>query len=220
MMQVDIANKWPAVRMVGPDVTEEQALDFIWKTDVALQYPQYCSNNQQFNRRLAEWIGSPSCDDRHSREVWREWGETIQKRGQIGLEHFSSHWVASCMMGGPYGPVSPNGEVNIAHNFGKWPDVGEIEKDLQLLADNFQWLSFQMALWDSADESQAVARGDEPDMGWKLHNGQFERIDPKSVFEFTPIPKSPSFQTSLFNLTRRETTWSLQALERMWGDRL
>ena len=47
--QQGITAKWPTARLVGPNVTVEQALDFIWRTDHALQHPEYATNDRDFN---------------------------------------------------------------------------------------------------------------------------------------------------------------------------
>lgn len=225
----DISNKWPAARLLGPNVEVEQALDFIWLTDYALQEPGYCTNDRQFSEELSDWLGCPSFDRPHSGNrgehlsKHEEWCEKKRKRNLVELSFLSSNWVASSYVFGPHGPVHPDGKVKLHVNFGKWPSIDEVEIDLETIAEVFPWLSFTLALWDSQDESDSVERGDEPDFAWKLHGGQFERIPASlEVFGDFPIPKESSIEEALSDLgrpfnDRRETTWTMDQIRKMWG---
>jgi hypothetical protein len=128
-------------------------------------------------------------------------------------------WVCSSYVYGPDGPVSPSGKVSLSKNFGKYPDIEEIEEDLSKLAKEFSWLEFQLFLWDSCDESEAVDRGDLPDFGWELKDGSFNRILDIDVFHKFEMPDSPKMSLNFLN-TDNETTWSIESLKRIFKDRI
>lgn len=213
----EIANKWPAARLVGPNVTVEQAEDYIWKTDHALQSPRFACNDREFCHELAEWVGYPSDTEQTK---WEAWSNTCDRRGWIELTHLESNWVASSYIFGPTGPVHPNGEVRLCKNFGKWPSIEEVETDLAKVAEAFRWLRFTLALWDSPDEDEAVDRGDQPDFAWKLTDGGFERIPAEGAFDSIPIPRPPSIEQAVMGVLgggRKETTWPMSVLKDKWG---
>ncbi len=150
------ANKWPAARAVGPNVTREQALEFIFRTDDALVRPEHQCNDRHFCHALRKLIGEPEAVEGEWAEQWRQQEAFAAALGHIGLIHLSSSWVASSYIGGPGGLVSPVGEVRLAQNFGKWPNNEEIEADLAAVSSAFPWLAFSLWLWDSPDEDAAV----------------------------------------------------------------
>ena len=217
----EISKKWPAARLLGPDVSVERALDFIWRTDYALQNPGFCCNDKKFERDLAEWLELPDFVG-----AWEDRRLLFEKRGQVHLDHLGSHWVASAYIFGPNGPVHPNGEVRLHKNFGKWPNVEEVENELDILVAEFPWLVFDLAIWDSDDGVKAISSGAHPDLAWRLADGKWERLDEptvESVFQDRTIPMDrPIEQVARDMVTgwRRETTWTIGELKRMWNDRL
>lgn len=222
-----ISNKWPAVRAVGPTVSVDLAENFIWRTDAALQYPQYFCNDHQFETNLRNWLGFPIREEdglNGFQEKMDEWQDTLRRRRQIPhLNHFASHWVGSSYVFGPHGLVHPNGEVRLAQNFGKWPSVEEIEVELGILARNFKWLKFTMALWDNQDEAAAVERGDQPDMAWSFGDGTWKRIQARGVFDNIPIPAPPPLDQAMAAIivgNSRETTWPFEMLKEKFKDRI
>ena len=220
-----IVNKWPAARLVGPNVTKEQALDFIWKTDSALQHPEYACNDRQFNEELCEWLGYGKKETfENFQEKYKEWYKKLEKRGQIQLAYLESNLVASSYIYGPMGPVNPNGEVRLARNFGKWPSIEEVENDLRTIGENFLWMSFTLAIWDNAETpTESVDMDEPPTFAWKLKNGEFERVPTDTAFGEIPIPQEPDMESTIltrFSGSGHETTWPMSMIKEMWGDRV
>ena len=220
-MKEEITTKWPAVRIIGKSVSVKKALDFIWKTDYALQNPKHACNDREFCDELEKWLGFTTYESKDYRSLYKKRNNIIRHRGQLyELEHFSSHWVASSYINGPHGLVSPQGEISLCRNFGKWPTIGQIENELIILTNNFSWLSFTMGLWDPSydeDELDIVESGQAPNFMWKVNKGKFERIINPSLkyFNGKPLPR-----IDWNYLNRRETTWSMEEIRRMWGNRL
>lgn len=140
----EISNKWPAARLSGPDVSTENALEYIRRTDSCLINPEHKFNNRYFEDQLSYMIGNPyiSGDLKDFQKSWAWQEKYSESFGHVELEHLGSSYVASSYIGGPNGTVSPSGKVSRANNFGKWPSVEEVEDDLNKIAESFPWLSF------------------------------------------------------------------------------
>lgn len=207
----DISVKWPAARLLGPDVALEHALEFIRRTDAALVGNGF-TNNRLFERDLNSLIGLPDDDD--FRERWNFQERFSQQFDHVPLEHLGSHWIASAYIGGPNGPVSPSGKVRLAKNFGKWPNVEEIEADLRNIADNFDWLIFDLSVWGHQEEDDSGL----PSHTWHLEGGSFARVEPMTI----PI-QEPDTLASFFagmNNPLREQTWTIKQIDGMWGQKI
>ena len=216
----DIENKWPALRMVGPNVSRAQAMDFIWRTDFALQWPGSCCNDDSFCDELSDWLGFP-----HGVESIKErlatWDKMCRNRGQVFLHHLESNWVGTFSIYGPSGIVHPDGTVSLATNIGKWPTIEEIERDLEQLVSIAPWLSCVVGLWDMytviEDGEDCIHNGAQPDFCWVLENGSWERAPAnRSVFGSIPIPATPCGSI----ISRIENTWSMVEIENQWRARL
>lgn len=212
-----ISVKWPAARMIGPEVSPENAREFIRRTDKALIGEGF-TNDRLFERQLKALIGfdEPSPNERV------DWAKRYARQeayanafGHVSLEHLGSQWVQCAWVGGPNGPVSPTGRVSLAKNFGKYPSETEIEDDLTKIAEAFPWLTFTLAVWGHQEE------GDDglPSDLWELSGGKWERGEPREA----RWPQEYDFSNFLSALSlgnRREITWDISGIERMWGDQI
>lgn len=219
----DIHVKWPAARLYGIPVKPEQALEFIRRTDYALMNPIYCCNNRQFEKDLCELMGFPGPDDQiKDWQAYYDMTDRFKKAfGYVELEHLSSHWVASAYVGGPHGPVHPDGTISLAMNFGKWPTVEEIETDLKLVSENFPWLSFMLFLWNCEGEKDSVTDHD-PTHGWHVTGGHMTRVgSPATNMDQYALPAPAGMDAFIHSIQigdpNREITWSIQQLKLMWG---
>lgn len=201
-----ISTKWPAARLIGPDVSVENALEFIRRTEEAFAYG-FFTNDRVFEAQFKRLMNLG--DDWSARERFRK------DFGSIDLEHLSSNWVAAAYIGGPTGPVSPSGRVSLAKNFGKYPSCEEVEADLDRIASEFPWLSFTLGVWGHLEE------GDDglPSDMWKLSDGKWERAEPAEMRWPHPFDIS-TFVSALSQGNRRETTWTIEHIDRMWGDKI
>jgi len=206
---VSISVKWPAARLRGPDVSIENALEFIRRTDRFLVGDGF-TNNHLFEASYLKLAGMG--DDRYSGNFdWEREDRFKAAFGHIYLTHLRSRWVASSYVGGPQGPVSPSGKVLLAVNFGKWPTEEEIEGDLTKIAEAFPWLTFDLSVWGHREE------GDDgpPSNSWHLEAGKWEPIEPKVLQVFEPDVMS-SFMANIYN-PHREITWTVPQIDTLWG---
>lgn len=213
----EISKKWPAARLLGPKVTKEQALDFIFRTDTAIQCPLHCCNDRVFEKRLANLLGYPKEDESRA-EYFKHMDELHKKLNLICLEYLSSNWVASSFISGPNGPVSPDGEVKLAKNFGKWPSIEEIENELTIIAEEFPWLKFKLGIKN--DEMSHDYNPESFDFAWDLSEGKWSRISTINLFDTIPKTESVCESIKRFANRRRETTWTIDQIKDMWGDRI
>lgn len=203
-----IASKWPAARLTGPRVSPELALEFIRRTDSAFTY---CStNNHVFADDFNYLLGR---EDR-----WAYDAAFREHFGFVDLNYLASHWIASSYIGGPHGPVAPSGVVRLAINFGKWPSVEGVESDLAKVAEAFPWLAFKLSLHDLCDNFEELDEIGPATHSWRLGDGKFEAIEPETLPVETPDVIT-HFLSSLSG-GRRETTWTIDQIERMWGEQI
>lgn len=211
----EISNKWPAARLSGPDVGIEQAMEYILRTDCAIESPIYICNDRRFCEEFTRLLGY---DDSN----WEYHNHFLAELGHVRLNHLSSNWIASPYIGGPHGPVSPFGLVRLAKNFGKWPSLEVIETDLTKVAKVFPWLSFDLWLWDSPDEGGAVRWGSDPTHAWALADGDWRRVPTEGACNGKAVPAEYDMTQVLSSIavgSRRETTWTIDQIKHMWGDR-
>lgn len=235
----EIANKWPAVRAVGPDVSVENALEFIRRTDRSFISCWRTGNARAFQSAYQRLVDLGPDHDQimkafydhadGSREAYethlRLWQRFEIAFDHVHLQHFHSDWMHCCYVGGPNGLVSPAGKVCISKNFGKWPSVSEVEDDLNLLTNVFPWLTFDLALWDSEDEAEAVERGDAPSMAWHIENGAWRRtsVDQFPLTSITPDSAIDNFLQAMerhASIEERECTFTIEEIDRHWGDQI
>ena len=215
----EIANKWPAARAIGPNVSAENALEYIRRTDTAFDSPEYACNDRTFCSRLAKLLRYP--EDFNG--AWDGWNAFKEEFGRVDLEHLGTRWIASSYIGGPDGLVSPLGEVRLAHNFGKWPSIEEVESDLEKVSKAFPWLAFDLWLWDSHEEGDAVRWGSDPTHAWAVGDGTWRRAPTAGACAGKKVPQEHDQSASLLGIamgTRSETTFPISRIEEMWGGKI
>lgn len=214
----DIAHKWTPVKITGPNVTVDQALEYIWFTDNSLREPTYAGNDSQFRIDLQKWLGYPPDHD-DWKTYWLNCEKYVKNHGFIHLEHLSSNWICSAFIFGPHGPVHPDGAIGFDKNFGKWPSIEEIELDLDIVSKKFPWLELHIGLWDSSDETSVG----EADFAWVLKDGVWKRESPFKVFKEYPPTSSVTFEKRISDLMgygysyHNERTWEVSELDSVFG---
>lgn len=209
-----IHKKWPHIRLYGPAIELDRALEIILRTDRSLARLEWMCNDRGFENSLRAMIGY----DQNRDDRWDIIEAYKANYRHVELQYLASHWVADTYIFGAHGPIKPTGEVRYAYTFGKWPSVEEIEADLATFAEAFLDLEFQLFLWDT-DEGPDIAARMPPTHGWYVRAGLIGRhVNPASAIDWTQVPKGPNFETGY--LTRSETTWTVSQIESMWGYQL
>jgi hypothetical protein len=229
---IGFASKWPATLIWGDSIDPVEAMEIIRRTDYALSYPIYVCNDHSFNEKLTQLLwGRSSDDDDQSQAVrsalWdahNDWLESFEHINE--LNHLNNHWVASSYISGPHGWVHPDGTIMQFQNSGKWPDCDEFNSDLDLIVKHFPTLKFNIAFWDM-EMSTLLEQNvrPEPTFGYRVNgDGTYDLVSvmledlPDGCF--ASIPSTDSFVLSIVSNSRKETTWTIQELKDMWGEKI
>ena len=222
----------------GKRVNKEEAAEIIRRTD-AFYEKFYCGNNHEFNRLLYKLSGVPanyealdedhSCcdmdyryilgDSFHDRfNVYDKW--KTEEWGCLGLKHFLNHWISCAYIGGPYGWISPEGEIGGLLYGGKYGvETEELEEDLKKVVSEWPSLDFTVYLVDSPSSN------DDPFWvfaEWKVSGGKVELI--KEDYEIDNITyetiDEEVYKDHLEKAEDPECWWSLDELKKLWPDKL
>ena len=221
----------------GKRVSKEEAAEIIRRTD-AFYEKLYNGNNHKFNRTLYRLSGVPanyealdedhSCCDMDYRyilgdsfhdkfNVYDKW--KTEEWGCLGLKHFLNHWISCAYIGGPYGWISPEGEVGgLLYGEKYGIETEELEEDLKKVATEWPSLEFTVYLVD-------YPGGDDPFWvfaEWKASGGKVELI--KEDYEIDNITygmiDDEIYQKHLQEAEDPECWWSLEELKKLWPGKL
>ena len=218
-------------------VTEEQAAEIIRRTD-AFFCKLYNGNNHEFNRKLYRLAKLPvkwdelekddSCCDMDIRYmIGKDWSEQYQvletwkkQWGCLNLHFLCNDWISCSYVGGPYGWISPNGEVGGIFDIGKYPSVGAVEEDLKKIAEAFPFLEFTIYMVDEIYEETI-----DVDAEWEVKNGTVTLINEDfsvSDLEYTGIQGNnpDEYRKHLEEAEDPENWWTLDELKKLWQARL
>jgi hypothetical protein len=221
----------------GKKVSKEEAAEIIRRTD-AFYEKLYNGNNHKFNRTLYRLSGVPanyealdedhSCcdmdyryilgDSFHDRfNVYDKW--KTEEWGCLGLHHFLNHWISCAYIGGPYGWISPEGEVGgLLYGEKYGIETEELEEDLKKVATEWPFLEFTVYLVDHSG-------GDDPFWvfaEWKVSGGKVGLV--KEDYEIDDITyetiDDEIYQKHLQEAEDPECWWSLDELKKLWPGKL
>jgi hypothetical protein len=222
----------------GKRVSKEEAAEIIRRTD-AFYEKLYNGNNHKFNRTLYRLSGVPanyeaidedhSCCDMSARYMIE--GDTIfdkmrvydkwktEEWGCLGLHHFLNHWISCAYIGGPYGWISPEGEVGgLLYGEKYGIETEELEEDLKKVSTEWPSLEFTVYLVD-------YPGGDDPFWvfaEWKVKNGVVTKV--KEDYEIDNITygmiDDEIYQKHLQEAEDPECWWNLEELKVLWPGKL
>lgn len=138
--------KWPQMRVVGRNITPEQAKEVIFRTDEFMTDTCRYSggNNHEFNaayRRMAGLDGLDSSDDFQSMmgrfDIERKIREKV---GFIDLSYIQNNWASCSFIFGAHGWCHPDGTLFYQDNVGKWPSMEVLTDDWSKVAVAFPFL--------------------------------------------------------------------------------
>lgn len=142
--------KWPAMVVVGEDVTSDQAAEILVRTDSW----GLGTNDKAWERRVREIANLPSpWEPEANIEVMKQrWAREELFRADLGalsLEYLSNSWIASAYIGGPHGWCDWNGRIySVGHNIGKWPGAEMVLDEWQKIAAAFPYLKLWCQLYN------------------------------------------------------------------------
>ena len=151
--------KWPALVVVGDDIEPGEAAEVIIRTDPNCPDFEYAGNDKGHRNRMSALFGiEPARDhhgwtDDHDRvRYYRERHAAMDKlRNEMGilpLNYMHNHQIISAYVGGPHGWCDWNGRIGCnGYNIGKWPDVEDVARDLEMITKAFSFLDLRVQLF-------------------------------------------------------------------------
>ena len=170
----EITNKWPAILITGENVTEEQAMDIIIRTDEAVVNPNMYTfgNNQDFGKQWAKLI-----------DVRYDYDESVYSRSEcinfVSLEYLYNNLLGSCWVGGSTSWIWEDGNIFRFSNIGKWPSTEKVFDELKQIAQAFPYLKLKVTLFDEQVMPDFYIRGQ------KIVDAAYEDVLDKALCSFT-----------------------------------
>ena len=205
--------KWCQMVVSGEDITEDQALEIIRRTDSAF-YGNMYGNDIMYVTQAEKILNKPKYEDFNNyNEYTEKQDEWEDKWGLIkDLEYLKNGFVSCSWVGGTHGWCNPNGKIEFCNNIGKWASVEGVYNEWCLIAKEFPFLNLTCTLMngeeDYCDKSLVTI---------KVCNGEVEFIDtiPYEKLEFRG--KKYDFNNSLDTMS--ENYFSLDQLQK-WYDEI
>jgi hypothetical protein len=223
----------------GKKVSKKKAAEIIRRTD-AFYERLYTGNNHEFNRTLYRLSGVradyQAIEDAHTCcdmdygymldgknafekiRAYEKW--KVNEWGCLGLKCFYNHWISCAYIGGPYGWISPEGEIGGLLYGGKHGiDDEDLEEDLKKIAT--EWPNLEFTVYHLEYE------GGEDDKfwvytEWKVKKGEVEKV--KEDYEVENITyetiDEEVYREHLKNAEDPECWWSLKELKKLWPGKL
>ena len=157
--------KWPQVFLTGKDVSKEQALDILFRTDQFINSLGVLGgNDREWETRAARRMGVPTRKEQYdnlekaklSYKMMDAWGN---RDGAVKTEYVNNAWISTAYIGGPSGWCSPQGKIYHDKNVGKWPSVECVYNDLVKISEAFPYLEAAATVMNGEwceDNKQAV----------------------------------------------------------------
>lgn len=171
--------KWPAMTVLGDDVTQRQAAEIIIRTDGFIPDFDYASNSRTLNERLSEIFGIPNHRDIHQKPVeerfdimvphWSALDRLRKRLKMLPLHYLHNYQIVSSYIGGPHGWCDWSGRVfTNTYNIGKWPSTEEVANEWSAVAKAFPFLTLDCQLYDK----ESCEYGRMPVVDFLVKNGR------------------------------------------------
>ena len=178
--------KWPALVVVGENVTKDQAKEILIRTDDLF----FSSNDRTFDAALNNvvyGIRKTFWDIEDSQMFWDRQRVIIEQCKLLGLSYLRNHRIVSSWIGGPHGWCKWNGEIGCHnYNIGKWPSIEEVYNEWVIIASAFPFLKLKSQLFN-CEAGEEVEGGAKPIVEFNITLGQVQ------IYEPTETLKEPRF---------------------------
>lgn len=165
--------KWPAFLVTGKKVTEDQAIEILFRTQ-----PFVSTNDDAFLEYVKDSIrrklGDRFVPDYPYSIFPREAFDNIREVYFIG-----NHRIAASYIGGPHGWCDWDGTIfSNSTNIGKWPSVEGVYREWSVVAEAFPFLSLRCQLldgeWVEEGERKALVE-------FRVEGGKVEAFIPEDT---------------------------------------
>jgi len=181
--------KWPALIVVGEDVTVDQAKEINIRTS-SLDY--FFTNEHEYVMKLYKYLYNKEYIKTTSRssyasdlfdgysEYKRAYEKLHEELGLIDLEYLGNHNIVSSWVGGPHGWCSWSGRIfSDNYNIGKWPNVETVYKEWVAIAEAFPYLKLKSQLLNGETSEEDTV----PLIEYELRNGQVKARKPSNLLK-------------------------------------
>lgn len=153
-----ILPKWPALVVTGKPVTEDQAIEIIFRTHSS--YLANASNDVNFNNYISTFLSGQN--------KWKQIPE---------LYYMCNHQISTAWIGGPHGWINWEGQIfTNNYNIGKWPSVEEVQLELSSIAKAFPFLDMKVQLMSG----ETCEKDNKPLVQFNVKNGKVKSFVPKN----------------------------------------
>ena len=165
--------KWCMMYVTGEDITKEQALEIIRRTDAF--FKGYEGNNNNLNNFIKNTLKIPNEMDFFDYIDYDEEKTKWDKKwGYIFLDFISNQWISSTDDYGANGWCHPDGKMGIITTIGKYPIIEIVYTDWNVIAHEFPFLNLGITLYDGEfDDNNA-----KPLISFKIKEGKVEVVHP------------------------------------------
>lgn len=161
--------KWLRLLITGEPVTWSQTNEIMVRTNS--WYLE--TNDVTWLRLVAREFGIPLGTD--ARPSYRGIREVYEELGVLPLKHLSNHRIVSNWLGGPNGWCDWDGTIGCSTwNIGKWPNLSDVDRDLDLIAEAFPFLRAHVQLITDEGDGGIAAT-------WAVRRGKAARVEPAGL---------------------------------------
>jgi hypothetical protein len=190
--------KWPALLVVGENVTEDQAKLILIRTDSF----SFSCNDQEWERDLNEAVygihaarheykDTKDLDqlicERHKISE-KDWSALDEAKGSYtskyglleGIYYLNNQRISSSWIGGPHGWCNWDGKIGSTnYNIGKYPSCNDVYEEWKIIAEAFPFLNLRSQLLNcEAGEEDTVP---EAVIEFVISGGKVQVVEPKSM---------------------------------------
>jgi len=187
--------KWPRLLVVGDDVTEEQAMEILIRTDSL----SFSSNDLEFSKQLNKeffgvetpaWNLDDAVKDLLKTNDWDKCNDYIesckQQVSQLGIDYLTNSRIVSCWYGGTKGWCDWNGKIYTSnYNIGTWPSVEEVYDEWCVIAEAFPFLRLKAQLLNVESDTSDIETVLEPVVEFHIESGTVTMVAPETMITKT-----------------------------------
>ena len=168
--------KWPAMTVLGKDITEDEAAEVLIRTNGWF----YGSNDHGWEETAHRLFGSPMTIREGSQYPALDY-EAVKKAMEahrcINLGYLHNSRIMSSWVGGPHGWCNWNGTIRTTnYNIGKWPSHTEVLREWKEIAAAFPFLDLRCQLW----AKETGEEGNEPLVEYRVLKGKVTSRVPRT----------------------------------------
>ena len=187
--------KWPALVVVGDDVTKDQAKEILIRTTSTYLR----CNDGAWNKIVALAFGISADPD--SDLEWDIQEAVFKGLGVLDLIYLTNNRIASSYVYGPTGWCDWSGKIGCNNfNVGKWPTVEYVTNDWKTIAAAFPFLNLKAQLFNGEHCEDNL----KPLVEFQIKNGEVSVTTPTEAIGMPWDSSTFPYESVLFSDVTRE----------------